>query len=1162
MPKIFDNISLKLLPTLQESLKVAYRADFCVGYFNLRGWRYLDEPIGKWNGGEGTCCRLLVGMQQAPKDELRAALSLNSETGSIDNATAIRLKNQLAREFKEQLTVGAPTAADEEGLRRLARQLRARKVIAKLFLRHTLHAKLYLTHRVDHDTPIIGYLGSSNLTFSGLSHQGELNVNVVEQDAADKLAAWFDDRWNDRFSLDISDELAQIIEESWARETPIPPYHIYLKMAYHLAEEARAGKAQFPLPKRFDKKLLKYQEEAISLAARHVERRGGVVIGDVVGLGKTLLATALAAMFEDRDNIETLILCPKNLVSMWQYHREEYGLRGTVLSTSKAIQRLPELRRYRLIIIDESHNLRNREGKVYKAIKEYIEENDSRCILLTATPYNKTYLDIANQLRLFIPDDKDIGVRPEQYIRAIGGEEEFTRRHQCSPRTLQAFAHSAPAYTTSYKKSDKGKPDKEPPKVYPDDWRELMRLYMVRRTRSFIQAHYTKTEEKTGRKYLVLPGGGKSFFPTRLPKTLTFETDAQYAALYHKDVVDIIDALRLPRYGLGEYGDTSVKPEPTKAEKEALQKLSRAGDRLKGFCKTNLFKRLESSGRSFLLSVERHILRNYIFLYAIENGKPLPIGTQTAELLDTRFTDEEENGTDEKDTADSEDEATEGEDSPPIMARTPDEFRRRAEAIYGLYEREFQQRFRWIAPRLFRAALKRDLTADTQSLLKILALCNQWEAGKDEKLLRLRKLLVSERPNDKVLVFTQFADTARYLRDELVGFGIDKDRIGCATGKSDDPTALAWRFSPVSNNKRPTVKAENELRVLIATDVLSEGQNLQDSFIVVNYDLPWAIIRLIQRAGRVDRIGQKAEEILCYSFLPAEGVENIIDLRRRVKDRLKQNAEVIGTDELFFEDDTVSPLLNDLYHEKSGVLDDDEDNEVDLSSYAYQIWKNACDADPAVKRAVEALPAVVYSAKEGKLDSLARSANESKPNSGALVYLRTGEGNDALAWIDENGESVTESQYAILRAAECAPDTPALPRPESHHELVGKGVKMIVREGRSVGGQLGRPSGARNKTYERLKKYATEARKSLLDEGEGGEALEQAIDEIYHNPLTRHAADALNVQLKANAPTEALISLVLSLRDDNRLCVTSEEADDAEPSILCSLALVPMGDKT
>ena len=185
---------------------------------------------------------------------------------------------------------------------------------------------------------------------------------------------------------------------------------------------------------------------------------------------------------------------------------------------------------------------------------------------------------------------------------------------------------------------------------------------------------------------------------------------------------------------------------------------------------------------------------------------------------------------------------------------------------------------------------------------------------------------------------------------------------------------------------------------------------------VVNYDLPWAIIRLIQRAGRVDRIGQKADKIYCHSFLPADGIERIINLRGRVRKRLKQNAEVVGSDEAFFEDDMDEKPILDLYNEKSGILEE-TDNEVDLASYAYQIWQNAIDADPKLKKIVEELPNVVFSTKPHK-----PAADQPE---GVLVYMRTAEGNDSLAWINREGKSVTESQLTILRAAECTANTPA-----------------------------------------------------------------------------------------------------------------------------------------
>ena len=1125
MPRIFDNIDQKLLPALRETLETADHADFCVGYFNLRGWRGLSSYIEEWEGGEGECCRLLVGMQPPPEDTLRGAMRLDQGDDGIDNQTASRLKQRLAEEFREQLTVGVPTHADEKGLRQLAQQLHDDKVKVKLFLRHPLHAKLYLLYRPDPITPIVGYLGSSNLTLAGLSQQGELNVEVLDPDTCQKLEDWFEDRWTDRWCIDISEELVEIIEQSWAREERIPPYHIYIKMAYHLSNEARTGLNEFQIPRDFEGKLFEFQTAAVKIAAHHLNRRSGVLIGDVVGLGKTLMGTALARIFEDDHDLETLIICPKNLVRMWEDYRDEYRLRARVLSISRVISELPNLRRYRLVLIDESHNLRNREGKRYGAIREYIEENESKVILLSATPYNKTYLDLSSQLRLFVDENGDLGIRPEQLLKKLGGETAFVRKHQSGPRTLAAFEHSE----------------------YIDDWRELMRLYLVRRTRSFIMENYAETEPETGRKFLTFSDGTRSYFPTRIPKTVKFAIDDQnpndpYAQLYSPHVVDTISNLKLPRYGLANYIDGKPSKPPTSGEKQQLENLSRGGKRLIGFSRTNLFKRLESSGQVFIQSVERHILRNHIYLYAIENNKPLPIGAQNAEMLDSRLYDEDADALNlMSDPFDDDSEEQVNDTNSPLASYTTDAFKENAAKIYNLYTTQYKSRFRWIRPDLFRRSLWKELTDDADALLEILQQYSTWDAEKDAKLNALEDLLTQSHPEDKVLVFTQFADTVRYLKAELSARGISQ--LAEVTGDSPDPTELAWRFSPISNNKRVSSTPQNELRVLISTDILSEGQNLQDCAIVVNYDLPWAIIRLVQRAGRVDRIGQEAENILCYSFLPMEGVDRIINLRARVLARLHENAEVVGTDEAFFEDEDDKKAILDLYNEQAGLLDDELDNDVDLASYAYQIWKNAITQDPSLEEDISKLPSVVYSTQP-------HSPTETAPE-GALIYMRTGEGNDALAWVDRAGESVTESQFTILSAAACEPDTLAVSPFENHHDLVRKGTELIITEERSVGGGLGRPSGARFRTYERLTQYAEEVQEMLFNTQE----LRRAIEDIYRYPLRQSATDTLNRKLRSGISNRALAELVIDLRNEDRLCIVQEERQTQEPQIICSLGL-------
>ena len=1127
MPRIFDNIDQPLLQALQQTLETSTHADFCVGYFNLRGWRRLAKHIENWHGGDGECCRLLVGMQRLPDEELRHALRIFKETDRIDNQTALRLKQRLAGEFREQLTVGIPTHEDEIGLRQLAHQLRHEKVKVKLYLQHQLHAKLYLLYRQDIAAPTVGYLGSSNLTLAGLSQQGELNIDVLDSDACQKLEAWFEDRWSNKWCIDISKELIAIIEESWAREELIPPYHIYIKMAYHLSQEARAGLNEFRIPRDFQDKLFDFQTAAVKIAAHHLNRRRGVLIGDVVGLGKTLMGTALARIFEDDHGLETLIICPKNLVDMWEDYHDKYRLRARVLSISRVQSVLPNLQRFRLVMIDESHNLRNRDGKRYRAIQDYIYKNESRVILLTATPYNKSFLDLSNQLRLFVDETEDIGIRPEQYIKDIGGDVKFNQLHQSGIRTLAAFEQSE----------------------FIDDWRELMRRYLVRRTRSFIMQNYAEVDSSTDRKYLQFSDGTRSYFPTRLPKTVKFTIDDKdpndtYAQLYSPSVVNIINQLNLARYGLAHYIDDIHPDTLTEAEKEQLQDLSRGGKRLMGFCRTNLFKRLESSGKAFLQSVDRHILRNYIFIHAIENNETFPIGGLDAAMLDSRFNDTDPDDTNliSSISDDEDDTLIDATDSQSDLY-TAESYKKRASNLYELYSTQYKTRFKWLRSDLFLPLLKDQLIEDAAALIQILQKYGEWDETKDAKLNALEKLLTQTHPDTKVLVFTQFADTVHYLIGALKERGLTQ--IAAATGDSANPMLLATRFSPISNNREGVITSEDELRILISTDVLSEGQNLQDCAIVVNYDLPWAIIRLVQRAGRVDRIGQKSENILCYSFLPAKGVERIINLRGRVRSRLQQNAEVVGTDEAFFEDDGEegNTAIVNLYNEEAGLLDEDRDTDVDLASHAYQIWKNAITENPNLEKIITKLPSVVYSTKS-------HESTETQPE-GALVYIRTGQDNDALAWVDRDGNSVTESQFTILQAAACVLETEALQPLAEHHSLVQEAARLIVSEERTIGGQLGRPSGARFRTYERLKDYASEVQGTLFDTPE----LKQVIENIYRYPLRPVATDTLNRQLRSGISNEKLADLVIDLWNDGRLCIVEEERQMQEPKIVCSLGL-------
>ena len=233
---------------------------------------------------------------------------------------------------------------------------------------------------------------------------------------------------------------------------------------------------------------------------------------------------------------------------------------------------------------------------------------------------------------------------------------------------------------------------------------------------------------------------------------------------------------------------------------------------------------------------------------------------------------------------------------------------------------------------------------------------------------------------------------------------------------------------------------------------------------------------------------------------------------------------------------------------------DDNDDEVDLASYAWQVWKQATESNPELAHAVESLPPVVYSAKAFTLDDTRLPLlGKDAALGGALVYVKSPEGNDHLAWIGPSGRTVTESQFTILRAAECDTSTPAAPRTDNHHDLVALGLQLAVVQDKSVGGGLGRPSSPRRRAYERLKRYALEQAKTLFRD----EELERALDDIYLRPLLETSADLLNRLMRSGVNDEELGQAVKSLREEGRLTYAEDDAALREPRVVCSMGLIP-----
>jgi len=1174
MPRIIDNIEVVLADDLRSELKRgAVRLDAAIGYFNLRGWRELADAVDAMPRTEGEPkARILIGMTRDPHDELRRELTGRGDS-TLDNATRNTMRQQIREVMREQLTIGLPKADDEQVLRQLRTQMDCGDVSIRLHLAHRLHAKLYLSHRCDERYPRLGYVGSSNLTFAGLGGQGELNVDVPDTDAAEKLAAWFEDRWEDPFSVDVTSDLLDILDESWARPRPLEPYLVYLKMAYHLSQEAREGLIAYGLSADLRATLLEHQAVAAQFAAGALDRLGGVMVGDVVGLGKTLVAVAVARLRQDAHGGRVLVVCPKNLKPMWQGYCDTYDLRHEVVELSMATKRLSELRgRYSTVVVDESHNLRNRTRKDYQKIKTFIEDNDSKVLLLTATPYNLDFTDVANQLALFVAEEASLGVTPEAAI-AEYGIDQVTRRLDCGADTLAAF-----------RRSD-----------FPEDWERLMDRYMVRRTRRSVERSYgvdgiqvispdgasvthpadrcevlINGSVKAGLNRVdvesqgvrVRVGGDESFIPgaqvqiatdnnlTSLPvgsrvsvrrclrvgeslhliprrraDSVTYQPgpDTEIAS---NETLDDINALELPRYRLIDYlAKNADKRDDLTVDESTTLKIWREQPHrnlnLVGFARTLIYKRLGSSGPALIATLRRHRLRNDILLLAMSRGWDLPtrsssIAVEPVEPLPTDIDDGA------------------GDEELPVD-RIAD-----AEAAYAkLIDSDKVKRLR---PLLFTDALADSLRSDNQIIGRILARIGEWDPRDDTKLDSLAELACCDHGSEKVVVFTEYADTASYVAAALTERGVEQ--VAMVTGSDANPTLAARRFSPLSNASLGGMpKGFEPIRVLVSTDVLSEGQNLQDARVVVNYDLPWAVVRMVQRAGRVDRIGQTADEVVVASMLPPGGVEEVIGNHRRIRERLDANAVVFGGGERFFgTEDEEAALRDAIYNEDPP---DDSDEEVDVVSMAYEIWRSAKRDNPDKAKAAEALPDVVYS-------TLACGSDVGEP--GVLVHIQTDDEINAFAVAPASGSPPNAvAAREALRLAACETETPAANTLEEHHELVAAAFNGPLRfPALAAQGQM---SGVRSRCWNRLRGFLNSSdlriQGNLLWEPSN---LDAALDALYRRPLLRSAREEIATALQEHSD-DNLAALVASLHSQNELCAP-ESAEIAPPQIICSMGLV------
>lgn len=1140
MINIFDNVDVlchhdgenaKLAVALKNKIKSYNRLDIATGYMNLSAWsEFSDEiasaPFEPCEDPEKTVpvARILVGMvpRSITKQMKRAAeaeMRGDEYSEEIKNEEQRKQHKKLISHLRDQLMAGGTSSSYRQALLTLKEHLESGRVQMKVYTKQALHGKLYVAHgpKAEELSRVAAFVGSSNFTRPGLHTNLELNVELIDEAQASTLKDWFEELW-DNSSFNITKEIIDLIDESWVE--PVAPYDVYMKVCYELSKDARFDNRKYALSPHLEHMLMDYQKSAAHTLVHRLMRRGGTMLGDVVGLGKTLTAIAVASMLQKAKKMDVLVLCPKNLEQMWRQHLKEYEIRGEVVRYSMATAELPELEeRYQLVICDESHTLRNEQTQLWKAIKDYVLRNESRVLLLTATPFNLSFSDVKAQLALYIDEDADLGIIPESGLKKY--PEKFDKR-EGNLSTLRAFEIS-----------------KEP-----EDWKRLLEDQLVRRTRAYTKRQ-APTEMWTSadgsvtkeRSYLEL-STGKFYYPDWVSQQVSHSFTADDPARFMEDdqTLDALRDLRLPRYDISGYDNPNARHSP---EDEAIIEAARSGrGNVRGFVLSGLYKRLSSSGYSFIQSLTRQLIRNELWIYAIDHQLSVPTGSFSDDQL----------GLDGSDADDFES----------VDGLQVQNLGGNLEQMYESLVQSAPVQTKWVSSTVFTSRLRDDLQHDSELIKAMLKRFGTWQVETDSKLHALRDLIEQKHANDKVLVFTEYKDTAYYIAKGLRKLGVEN--VAAVAGDTPDPASYARRFSPVSNRvpteqasdaEAPAQNGSDELRVLVATDVLSEGQNLQDAHVVVNYDLPWAIIRLIQRAGRVDRVGQVHHEVNVY-LISHQTVEKTLKLRSRIRERLESAAKVFGADQAFFadmsSDDEAARMLEDFY---LGVLKDADLDErgIDPVSEAAERWADFMEQHPEKAEQIMHMQDKRLATRSSRQKKSIHPADE---NTAMVSYIRTNTEIDLFA-IAIRGDKNGSETNRVVSAAEALGlfyveyGTPKKVTSPEEYDLQQELTQYALQDN---GTSAGRLRGVRRQVWNRF--YGADSTASL-ETSQLEERERKVLDKLYHYPLRRQAEPKLRNLLNQGVDNNRLLDTLVQMHQNKELLVKKSKRQAAR--VVCSLAI-------
>ena len=974
---------------LEEWCTIAKSFDIATGFFEIGALLALD---GKWQQLDKI--RILMGSEM---------------TGRTRKALLDSVRNDVSQVLDQSIEQQKTPEPFLERVPAILEALRNKKIECRVYDKSKFHAKAYITHARLEVVGAQALVGSSNFTGPGLTQNIELNVQIQSAREVAQLQEWFEIHWNE--ASEITDAVIDVVERHVREYTPFDVYAKALQEFFR-GHELTASEWDETRSKMFPR-IDRYQKEAYWALMKIARQHGGAFLCDGVGLGKTFVGLMLIERLVLHENKRVVLFAPKAAKEgVWEPHLKEWlphigggsdfsnlavfahtdlGRKGEFPDRFRRLSELADA-----IVIDEAHHFRNpgRDGdgqdiepsRYYRLFELLNGELRGKTVfLLTATPINNRITDFRHLAELFTRKD------PAFFARTLGVNNLVAHFAQMERDLRKRVAHDI---------TDVSEHLEEAEELLAKD--TIFQHLVVQRSRAY------------ARESQIRETGKAAAFPDRkAPQVAEYSIKKTYGRLL--DMFENAFKRTNPLFALPMYyplawyegTDASINPFEQNQQKQVV-----------GLIRTNFLKRFESSVAAFEVSCERLLQKLLAFIEihsetAAQKKKLEQWKLHNAAALGYAVKHQRELWGDEGEDAEDED-------------IVPQEL---LDAVVRLDSKEYDI-----------AAMLTETYRDLDQLIHFIEEAQKFQPKHDDKLQKLIRLLgTKDLANEKVLVFTEFADTARYLKRELDKAGIQ------GVGEVDSATKgnradVIKRFAPYYNGTTSAeliTKGRQEIRVLISTDVLSEGLNLQDACRMINYDIHWNPVRLMQRIGRVDRrmnpevekrlvadhpeMAPSRGKVIFWNFLPPDELNAILTLYSKVTQKTLLISKTLGIEgkKLLTPEDNFE-ALKEFNHAYEGTRTAVEDMHLE--------YQDLLQADPSLEARLNALPGSLFSGRKKvargtvgvffcyALPALDKEAGEFTEAAGTTRWYLYDLGRDAIR--EEAGD--------IVASIRCAPDTPRL----------------------------------------------------------------------------------------------------------------------------------------